>query len=627
MATVSPLVICALLPLTFGIHYTYLKRRGEDFSPIVSRYVSMFLLITYTVLPSVCTTIFGAFSSCLNIDPEGLSGTYSLYLPKDLSISCNSSRYYYGVSWAAVMMIIYPLGIPCLYLYLLFLARAEIIRGKEKQITASSSKTLKVANRNSFLNSSFNSKNDSNKDVLRSSARPNLSNDINGRGSLSDSNNGRANLRNSISERDSCVNASENGIRDFLSPTEEPILVAVPPPVILEETMIEEISTKRPTDTGIAGKQGLEKEAITRTDSRPFLRTAILKAANDHAAKILSEEGMLKYIVNELEFLHRDYHSSYWYWEIVLTYHKLLLTAVLSIIYPGTNDQILIGWIMAFLMMRVQTMASPYLDHYDDSLKTIADYQVLLFLFITIIKVGNFVSGAIWEGFINVIMLVLIIWSPIAAFWYAFIAPSEAVANLRQDYREQKAKAILERQAQALKDAMSSGNLHMREPRSKKNHNVDLLLNPSSGLDSNHRGMDVSKTSNKSNRRKGTSQREIIDTSQIAGGGIDVTQLKDGISRKTIDLTMYATSSLPHDEPGTQNVEYEISDRRELNKPNAEAESSANSSESELFTIMRRQHSRKLSNHVDILPLMISSPSLQKIHVGDGLDNTNDGEF
>jgi len=32
------------------------------------------------------------------------------------------------------------------------------------------------------------------------------------------------------------------------------------------------------------------------------------------------------------QFLHYDYRGSFWYWEIVLTLRKLLLTAVLSVV-------------------------------------------------------------------------------------------------------------------------------------------------------------------------------------------------------------------------------------------------------------------------------------------------------
>ena len=427
LATISPIVICAILPLIFRIHYISTKCRDDEwFSLIVSQYVAMFLVITYTVLPSVCTTIFAMFSPCVNIDPEGFSSTtYSLYLPKDMSIACNSSRYFYGISWASVMIIIFPFGIPCLYLYLLFLARAEI--ALRKQMHSNSRKTLKVSARisvsnrdplRSSINGMENSSSSSINGIHVSYGGDSLDNSVNGRGPLSNDVNGRGSIVNGI-----------NGIN---------------PPPTLETASGKE----QPRDTG----------------DHPL--GAVILVANNHAAKILSKESMLKYVVNELEFLHRDHRVSFWYWEIFLTGSKLLLTAVISIIYPGSNDQIVIAWNIAFVLMRVQATASPYLDEYDDNLKAIADYQVLLFLIIALIKRNNLLSGAIWQIYFEIIIIIIIFSSPIAALWYTFIAPSETVANLRRDYREAKAKAIIERRAQDLKNAMTSGNLRRRGPRS-----------------------------------------------------------------------------------------------------------------------------------------------------------------
>ena len=429
LATISPIVICAILPLIFRIHYISTKRRDDEwFSLIVSQYVAMFLVITYTVLPSVCTTIFAMFSPCVNIDPEGLaSTTYSLYLPKDMSIACNSPRYYYGIYWASVMIIIFPFGIPCLYLYLLFLARAEIALRKEKQMHSNRRKTLKVSTRisvsnrdplRSSINGMENSSSSSINGIHVSYGGDSLDNSVNGRGPPSNEVNGRGSIVNGI-----------NGIN--------------PPPTL--ETAS---GKQQPRDTG------------------DHLLGAVILVANNHAAKILSKESMLKYVVNELEFLHRDYRVNFWYWEIFLTGSKLLLTAVISIIYPGSNDQIVIAWNIAFILMRVQATASPYLDEYDDNLKAIADYQVLLFLIIALIKRNDLLSGAIWQIYFEIILIIIIFSSPIAALWYTFIAPSETVANLRRDYREAKAKAVIERRAQDLKNAMTSGNLRRRGPRS-----------------------------------------------------------------------------------------------------------------------------------------------------------------
>ena len=49
----------------------------------------------------------------------------------DYSIECSSARYDLGVVWAAVCVVVYPVGIPCMYLYLLYEAR-HLIKGRSK---------------------------------------------------------------------------------------------------------------------------------------------------------------------------------------------------------------------------------------------------------------------------------------------------------------------------------------------------------------------------------------------------------------------------------------------------------------------------------------------------------------
>jgi hypothetical protein len=48
------------------------------------------------------------------------------YLSADFSISCESSRYTVGVSWAVLMLLVYPVGIPCVYLWQLYRIRNVI---------------------------------------------------------------------------------------------------------------------------------------------------------------------------------------------------------------------------------------------------------------------------------------------------------------------------------------------------------------------------------------------------------------------------------------------------------------------------------------------------------------------
>jgi hypothetical protein len=52
-------------------------------------------------------------------------------MSKDLSISCSSSYYQFGRAWAAIMVLVYPVGLPLLYFYLLF-KNKEVIKAREE---------------------------------------------------------------------------------------------------------------------------------------------------------------------------------------------------------------------------------------------------------------------------------------------------------------------------------------------------------------------------------------------------------------------------------------------------------------------------------------------------------------
>ena len=58
-----------------------------------------------------------------------------------------------------------------------------------------------------------------------------------------------------------------------------------------------------------------------------------------------------------------DYRGSYWYWEIVATLRKLLLTSVLAVTYPGTYDQMCIGMVIVLVFWRLESYAMPFFYH------------------------------------------------------------------------------------------------------------------------------------------------------------------------------------------------------------------------------------------------------------------------
>jgi hypothetical protein len=111
----------------------YHAKKKDLWTQIEFRYFSIFLFMTYLILPSTTATIFTMFI-CQDIDPGNADpASYGVdnFLVADYSISCNSERYEVGFYWAIMMCLVYPIGLPLLYYILLFKCRDEIVNRKE----------------------------------------------------------------------------------------------------------------------------------------------------------------------------------------------------------------------------------------------------------------------------------------------------------------------------------------------------------------------------------------------------------------------------------------------------------------------------------------------------------------
>jgi hypothetical protein len=135
MVTLGPIALSLLIALIGAVEYQRCAYRSrgdhnvkEALNKVTSRYLTMFLFLTYLVLPYVATTIFQTFL-CTNLDPkDGDTDPSDLYLTADMRISCDSDYYRRGVGYASVMALLYVGGIPLMYALLLFRSRKEIAR-------------------------------------------------------------------------------------------------------------------------------------------------------------------------------------------------------------------------------------------------------------------------------------------------------------------------------------------------------------------------------------------------------------------------------------------------------------------------------------------------------------------
>lgn len=91
------------------------KRRLRNETPL-------FLLLTFIVAPSVASIIFGTFL-CHELEVE--PGHVARYMHFDLTVDCDSAEYYSLYGEALVLIFVWPLGVPLLYMVLLWKNRAH----------------------------------------------------------------------------------------------------------------------------------------------------------------------------------------------------------------------------------------------------------------------------------------------------------------------------------------------------------------------------------------------------------------------------------------------------------------------------------------------------------------------
>ena len=78
----------------------------------------------------------------------------------------------------------------------------------------------------------------------------------------------------------------------------------------------------------------------------------------------------------ELTFLYLAYEGHVWYWEVVETARRLLLTAVVSVVGTGSAAQIVFGIIIAIVYVKLYGYFQPYELDEHDIMQEVAQYQV-----------------------------------------------------------------------------------------------------------------------------------------------------------------------------------------------------------------------------------------------------------
>ncbi|CAM9191106.1 unnamed protein product [Ectocarpus sp. 13 AM-2016] len=112
-STISPLIGLLFLAGTYSVAASMNRGKTERLQVIWNRHVSLVLLLTFLIYSSVSATLFKAFA-CEELE----DGTN--YLRADYTIDCDSSKHKAFQVYAGLMTVLYVVGVPSFYAFLLF---------------------------------------------------------------------------------------------------------------------------------------------------------------------------------------------------------------------------------------------------------------------------------------------------------------------------------------------------------------------------------------------------------------------------------------------------------------------------------------------------------------------------
>eukprot|EP00966_Prymnesium_polylepis_P328539 7384345-Prymnesium_polylepis.2 len=92
------------------------------------RALPLILFVTFLLVPSASTGIFKTFA-CESFEYDNASNTTRRYLHADLALDCDSSQYRATKTVAFVFLALWPIGVPVLYTFLLWMSRDALRTG------------------------------------------------------------------------------------------------------------------------------------------------------------------------------------------------------------------------------------------------------------------------------------------------------------------------------------------------------------------------------------------------------------------------------------------------------------------------------------------------------------------
>ena len=399
-ATLLPMLVAACLMCAFVYEYSGVRKtiqadrnrqRGDKahaFNEIKTKYLSYFFYLTYLVLPSVTTTIFQMFL-CTDMDPNGETpGEDNLFLTADMRISCSSDYFYGGETYASIMVIVYPVGIPLLYLWMLYNARDEIkgrapVPGPEE-----------VAAENGADTEGATATTSNPMQVIAAWPSSSVTS-----GSLMAESAGSA-----LDKKESVSASAPVGYEDILE--ENSLLNSKINGLLQEISLLKTQTQVRPNVALASGDVG--SSVVEVNSGRPSSNTW---KSSRSVLSLVGEDPVGKHSsvspnTARLSFLWAAYSPEFWYWEVIETTRRLVLTAVLSVVEPGSAQQSVLSILLAQFFLKLYGFHMPYGKDSDNALAEVGQYQIF-FTFFAALIIQNGLLDPFWDQVLGVLLVLI----------------------------------------------------------------------------------------------------------------------------------------------------------------------------------------------------------------------------
>jgi hypothetical protein len=123
--------------------------------------------------------------------------------------------------------------------------------------------------------------------------------------------------------------------------------------------------------------------------------------------------------IKMFKFLYDSYKPQYWYFEIIETSRRLMLTGALSVTDAGASGQVVFGIIIAVFYMKIYAYYQPYELEESSIVAELAQYQIFFSFFGSLVIQNNILAPS-YNNLIGGLMIVLNLSATLLSIYYEY---------------------------------------------------------------------------------------------------------------------------------------------------------------------------------------------------------------